>query len=318
MYDKEHDVWSGSKRNKRYYARRLPMEVIRLLKPAIKPLIIDDEFLVMPWESKQSHYMFAPLVPAYESINETYELVNYIAKGGYGFVWEGRHRESGEAVAIKFLCEDQPRAQDIANQETLGKAGVSVPFIEMKQGDDWTIIVMGLGREVAPSEWTDAYVQEALARIRAMYELGIRCTDLKPSNTVMYHNEIRLIDFDALCEETQFISNIKLIVNAYKKKWPLWIMNGYLSRYTTTRRDVSGQLMMKQKFTVNQAALEQAYPGVPGELLTMCVIFLGNLGWYNFATSEAALRAFAAAYRAPPAPSAPQAPSAPSAPPLRF
>jgi hypothetical protein len=151
-----------------------------------------------------------------------------------------------------------------------------------------------------------------------MYELGIRCTDLKPSNTVMYHDEIRLIDFDALCEENQFTANVRLIVNAYKKRWPSWIMNAYLSRYTATERGMSGQLMIKQKFTVNQAALEQAYPGVPGELLTMCVIFLGNMGWYNFATSEAALRAFAAAYRAPQAPSAPPAPAAPPAPPLRF
>src|SRR6267142_563802 len=43
-----------------------------------------------------------PLRPAVQAVG-SYDLVEKIAEGGMGVVFKGRHRESGELVAVKIL-----------------------------------------------------------------------------------------------------------------------------------------------------------------------------------------------------------------------
>lgn len=305
--DKQRDSWKLVKGMKTYYASPLPEDVIKFVVPAIRGvrhrIESDDRYQIVKNGATQNilvvhkdwkHYVSKGLVLAHTKIKATYKLQKYIAVGSYGFVWEAtkldpeaetgakadanaetdaENKTTEQKVAIKIIIGDaQPSKTDLENQVILGMSRVGVPCYHTEQDLDnsWTVIVMGLGRKVENAEWDTELVVQALERIKTMHELGIHCVDLKPNNTIIYENQIRLIDFDSLCEDTDFDYNVSLVLRAYSHAWTPGV--SWIKKYVTTN-------IYGKRFS--SILLERKYPGVDTQLLIMCMIFLGNLSWFH-------------------------------------
>jgi serine/threonine-protein kinase len=129
-----------------------------------------------------------------------YEIKRVLGRGGMGVVVAARHRELGEAVALKFLqpsLTDRPesharftreartairiKSEHVARVYDVATEG-GVPFIVMEclTGEDLARVIKARG-PLAPAEAVDLLLQACEALAEA-HELGMVHRDLKPAN----------------------------------------------------------------------------------------------------------------------------------------
>jgi serine/threonine protein kinase len=147
-----------------------------------------------------------------------YEVGKRIAEGGMGIVYEGRHRDIGKRVAIKFLFPELKTSEEVLSRFQneariaasiahknivdvfdVGSTHDGVPFIIMEYLEGSSLgDIMQLGTVSEPM--AIEICLEILSALNAVHSKGIIHRDLKPDNTFVMEQSggdqiVKLLDF---------------------------------------------------------------------------------------------------------------------------
>lgn len=146
-------------------------------------------------------------------LQDRYELLNQLGRGGMGVVWLGHDRKLDRRVAIKFVAalsskELQLRAQreaqllagishpnlvgvySLTTDEDNGKLGLVFDYVE---GKPLSALINGV--PIAP-ELTAKIFDQLCSGLDAVHAAGVMHRDIKPSNLIIGDNDhLTIIDF---------------------------------------------------------------------------------------------------------------------------
>jgi serine/threonine protein kinase len=147
-----------------------------------------------------------------------YEVGKRIAEGGMGIVYEGRHRDIGKRVAIKFLFPEMKASEEVLSRFQneariaasiahknivdvfdVGSTHDGVPFIIMEYLEGNSLgDIMQLG--TVSEQMAIEICIEILSALNAVHSKGIIHRDLKPDNTFVMEQSggdqiVKLLDF---------------------------------------------------------------------------------------------------------------------------
>lgn len=152
-------------------------------------------------------------------LNEKYQLMELLGKGGMGAVYRGRHIVIGKTVAVKFLHAEFAGNKEVVKRfyreaQTAAAIGhdniIDVMDVGISHRDEPYLVMEFLEGENLGSmlsrtgplsiEATCGVMEPVLLALNAAHEKGIVHRDLKPENIFLVHRageapKIKLIDF---------------------------------------------------------------------------------------------------------------------------
>lgn len=167
----------------------------------------------------------------------TYYVVgNKVGQGGNGTVFDVRDKRSGALLVVKLMpmthkpIRSDQMQMDFDITRRLAEAGITVPVVfSISDSVEYAgyqysegYMVMAKGDTVRHFMAADMF--QIFRRFIKMTRMDIFCSDIKPSNTIRYNNEVYLIDFDhTFCNEGSlrvFLKRIVQLCQHYAKKRP--------------------------------------------------------------------------------------------------
>ena len=140
-------------------------------------------------------------------IRSKYVLKTRIGGGSFGNVFDITRRSDNTDFIIKIVTlakgyKDRMQGEiDLCRR--MAANGITVPIVDsaafnVPENNAWSYgyIIMEKGTPLKDHVWTAQDMIQALRKIQNMSDLDVYCIDLKPNNTVLYKDEIYLIDFD--------------------------------------------------------------------------------------------------------------------------
>ncbi len=207
-------------------------------------------------------------------LSNYYSVGNKVGQGGNGTVFDVRDKRNGVTLVAKLMpmthkpIRSDQMQMDFDFTRRLAEAGVTVPIVySISDSVEYAgyqysegYMVMARGDTVRNFDQTD--ILQVFIRFIKMTRMDIFCSDIKPSNTIRFRNEVYLIDFDhTFCNEGSlrvFLKRIIQLCQHYSKKTPTLLQlkdqierNDFTSMYrqhgmTRDRKDVHMLVAMIQ------------------------------------------------------------------------
>lgn len=169
-------------------------------------------------------------------VTNYFTVGNKVGQGGNGSVFDVRDRRNGARFVVKLMpmthkaIRSDQIQQDFDITRRLAEAGITVPIVySMSESVEYAgyqysegYMVMEKGDIVKKFNSND--ILQIFRRFIKMTRMDIFCSDIKPSNTIRYRNEVYLIDFDhTFCNEGSlpvFLKRIIQLCQHYSKNTP--------------------------------------------------------------------------------------------------
>lgn len=188
---------------------------------------VDDRIRYFTSDRELEAYVNQSLQRLQTEFQRRAHLQGPVGRGNYGTVYSINDSAVVKFVRMRRVAKNNMLI-DFDITKRLAQVGITVPLYETwlqsveYKSFQYTEGFMIMGRGHPMREWTQKkHVYQVFEKIVKMARMGIFCADVKPANTVLYRNEVHLIDFDHLfCHEddfSAFLRTLKRVLEEYSK-----------------------------------------------------------------------------------------------------